>query len=131
MDDNNDTTAAAAATTIARPPPKNHAARPDHTWLIAGPQRSGSVFHLDPNATHAWNACIVGWKRCPPGVTPPGVHPSPDGDEVALPLSIGEWLMQFWTQHTLIKQRYDPSCHPLELGMYRCSRRCPMDGRTW
>jgi len=29
-------------------------ARPDHRWLIAGPKRSGSVFHIDPNATNAW-----------------------------------------------------------------------------
>jgi hypothetical protein len=63
------------------------AERPDHTWLITGPKRSGSIFHIDPNATHAWNACIAGRKRwiCyPPGVTPPGVFPSADGDEVAL-----------------------------------------------
>eukprot|EP00980_Cylindrotheca_fusiformis_P007337 scaffold1525_cov142-Cylindrotheca_fusiformis.AAC.137 len=76
--------------------------RPDHTWLIMGPKRSGSVFHLDPNATHAWNACIQGRKRWifyPPGVNPPGVFPSEDGDEVALPLSVGEWLMQYWTEH--------------------------------
>jgi len=76
--------------------------RPDHTWMIAGPKRSGSVFHIDPNATHAWNACIAGRKRWifyPPGEPPPGVLPSPDGDEVALPLSVGEWIMQYWTQH--------------------------------
>jgi len=44
--------------------------RPDHTWVIMGPKRSGSVFHIDPNATHAWNACIRGRKRWifyPPG----------------------------------------------------------------
>jgi hypothetical protein len=29
--------------------------RPDHTWMIVGPKRSGSVFHIDPNCTHAWN----------------------------------------------------------------------------
>jgi hypothetical protein len=77
--------------------------RPDHTWLIMGPKRSGSVFHLDPNATHAWNACIEGRKRWifyPPGVNPPGVFPSEDGDEVALPLSVGEWLLQYWKEHT-------------------------------
>jgi len=76
--------------------------RPDHTWLIVGGRRSGSVFHLDPNGTHAWNAAICGRKRWifyPPGITPPGVHPSEDGDEVALPLSIGEWLFQFWEEH--------------------------------
>jgi hypothetical protein len=46
------------------------AERPDHTWVIMGPKRSGSVFHIDPNATHAWNACIRGRKRWifyPPG----------------------------------------------------------------
>jgi Cupin-like domain len=76
--------------------------RPDHTWLIVGPKRSGSVFHIDPNATHAWNAAICGRKRWifyPPGVTPPGVYPSADGDQVALPLSIGEWLFSFWDEH--------------------------------
>ncbi|GKZ00469.1 hypothetical protein MPSEU_000999400 [Mayamaea pseudoterrestris] len=76
--------------------------RPDHTWLICGPRRSGSVFHIDPNATHAWNATIVGRKRWifyPPGVTPPGVMPSDDGDEVTLPLSLGEWLLQFYDEH--------------------------------
>lgn len=73
--------------------------RPDHTWLIAGPARSGSVFHIDPNATHAWNACIVGKKRwilSPPGIPPPGVRPQPDGDMVLLPVSLGEWMHQFY-----------------------------------
>lgn len=76
--------------------------RPDHTWIIVGPKRSGSVFHIDPNATHAWNACITGRKRWifyPPGVPPPGIFPSEDGDEVALPLSVGEWIIQFWEEH--------------------------------
>jgi hypothetical protein len=91
--------------------------RPDHTWLIIGPKRSGSVFHIDPNATHAWNAAIVGRKRWifyPPGVTPPGVLPSSDGDEVALPLSLGEWLFQFWDEHTDRMDRAPQHERPIE-----------------
>eukprot|EP00521_Asterionellopsis_glacialis_P011047 CAMPEP_0195307514 /NCGR_PEP_ID=MMETSP0707-20130614/37753_1 /TAXON_ID=33640 /ORGANISM="Asterionellopsis glacialis, Strain CCMP134" /LENGTH=413 /DNA_ID=CAMNT_0040371765 /DNA_START=102 /DNA_END=1344 /DNA_ORIENTATION=- len=82
--------------------------RPDHTWLIMGSQRSGSSFHFDPNATHAWNAAIVGRKRWifyPPGVTPPGVHPSPSGDEVAMPISIGEWLLNYGAEHARTGRR--------------------------
>jgi Cupin-like domain/F-box-like len=91
--------------------------RPDHTWLICGPQRSGSVFHLDPNGTHAWNAAIAGRKRWifyPPGVTPPGIHPSDDGDEVTLPLSLGEWIFQFWDAHVERKHCGRPDERPLE-----------------
>jgi len=92
--------------------------RPDHTWLIMGPKRSGSVFHIDPNCTHAWNAAIMGRKRWlfyPPGVTPPGVFPSSDGDEVVLPLSVGEWLFQFWDEH--VKRSMSGPVHerPVEL----------------
>lgn len=36
--------------------------RPSHRWLIIGPARSGSTFHVDPNATSAWNACVRGRK---------------------------------------------------------------------
>ena len=94
--------------------------RPDHTWLIAGPPRSGSVFHLDPNATHAWNATITGRKRWifyPPGFPPPpGVHPSPDGDQVALPWTVGEWILQFWNDHRKRKHTAaDPQSRPLEV----------------
>ncbi|KAL3945473.1 MAG: hypothetical protein SGBAC_000444, partial [Bacillariaceae sp.] len=91
--------------------------RPDHTWLILGPKRSGSVFHLDPNCTHAWNACIEGRKRWifyPPGVNPPGVFPSEDGDEVALPLSVGEWLMQYWEEHMKQHRSRPPHERPME-----------------
>ncbi len=95
--------------------------RPDHTWLIMGPKRSGSVFHIDPNATHAWNVCIQGRKRWifyPPGCPPPGVFPSADGDEVALPLSVGEWLLQYWPEHLercKASHNYD---QPLECTVY-------------
>lgn len=92
--------------------------RPDHTWAIIGGTRSGSVFHIDPNATHAWNAAMVGRKRWlfyPPGVTPPGVYPSSDGESVALPLSVGEWILTFWREHQHQKATAPPSRRPLEV----------------
>lgn len=96
--------------------------RPDHTWLIMGPKRSGSVFHIDPNATHAWNVCIQGRKRWifyPPGCPPPGVFPSEDGDEVALPLSVGEWLLQYWPEHLeRCKGSKNADDQPLECTVY-------------
>lgn len=73
--------------------------RPDFRWIIIGPAGSGSSFHIDPNSTSAWNAVIKGskkWVLFPPDVVPPGVHPSPDGAEVASPVSIIEWFMNFY-----------------------------------
>ncbi|KAI5425224.1 arginine-specific demethylase JMJ22 [Lathyrus oleraceus] len=73
--------------------------RPDYRWIIIGPAGSGSSFHVDPNSTSAWNAVIKGskkWILFPPDVIPPGVHPSPDGAEVASPVSIMEWFMNFY-----------------------------------
>eukprot|EP00903_Cladosiphon_okamuranus_P006136 g6039.t1 len=73
--------------------------RPDHRWLIAGPARSGSSFHVDPNCTSAWNATVSGrkkWIMFPPGETPPGVHPSEDGLDLAAPVSITEWFLNFY-----------------------------------
>ncbi|PQP96249.1 F-box protein [Prunus yedoensis var. nudiflora] len=73
--------------------------RPDYRWIIIGLAGSGSSFHIDPNSTSAWNAVIKGskkWVLFPPDVVPPGVHPSPDGAEVACPVSIIEWFMNFY-----------------------------------
>ena len=59
--------------------------RPSYRWLLIGPNRSGSSFHKDPNATSAWNGLISGakkWLLFPPDVVPPGVYPSDDGWEV-------------------------------------------------
>lgn len=44
--------------------------QPACRWLIIGPHRSGSSFHVDPNATCAWNAVVSGakkWILFPPG----------------------------------------------------------------
>ena len=81
--------------------------RPDYRWLIAGPARSGSSFHIDPNSTSAWNAVVRGakkWVMYPPEVVPPGVYPSPDGADVATPVSITEWFMNFYGE---TKQRME------------------------
>jgi len=91
--------------------------RPDHRWIIMGPSRSFSNFHIDPNCTHAWNAPIVGRKRWifyPPGTNPPGVYPSPNGDDVVMPISLGEWFLTHYNDH--VKQRNNPdiSKRPLE-----------------
>ncbi|KAL9104477.1 MAG: hypothetical protein Q9163_000570 [Psora crenata] len=82
--------------------------RPDHRWLIIGPERSGSTFHKDPNATSAWNAVVRGAKYWimfpsgsgdhPPWPPPPGVFVSEDQGEVTSPLSIAEWLLGFHAQ---------------------------------
>jgi Cupin-like domain/F-box-like len=72
--------------------------RPDCRWLIVGPERSGSTFHKDPNATSAWNAVLSGskyWIMFPPSCAPPGVYVSEDQSEVTSPLSIAEWLLGF------------------------------------
>lgn len=91
--------------------------RPDFRWLIAGPQRSGSIFHVDPNQTNAWNAAIRGrkkWIFYPPQYPPPGVKSSPDGAEVLVPLSTGEWLMAFWNEHLKRRQASDVATRPME-----------------
>lgn len=91
--------------------------RPDHRWIIIGPKRSGSSFHIDPNATHAWNAPIRGRKRWifyPPGCPPPGVFPSADGDDVIMPLSLGEWFLSYFEKHVQERSNPDQSKRPLE-----------------
>lgn len=85
--------------------------RPDYRWLIVGPARSGSSFHQDPNCTNAWNAVIRGtkkWILFPPHVTPPGVHPSVDGADVATPVSLVEWFLNFYAESK------DLECQPYE-----------------
>eukprot|EP00055_Hartaetosiga_balthica_P014625 m.81122 g.81122 ORF g.81122 m.81122 type:complete len:485 (+) comp8642_c1_seq7:95-1549(+) len=73
--------------------------RPSNRWVIVGPAKSGSAWHIDPNSTTAWNALIEGQKRwimTPPNQPPPGVHPSPDGAAVASPISVLEWFVSYY-----------------------------------
>lgn len=75
--------------------------RPDYRWLIAGPTRSGSGWHKDPNYTSAWNTPLSGrklWLMLPPHVAPPGVYVSEDGAEVTAPVSLIEWLDDFYLE---------------------------------
>jgi hypothetical protein len=91
--------------------------RPDYRWLILGPRRSGSMFHIDPNQTHAWNAAIRGrkkWLFYPPRVTPPGVIVSHDMADVTMPISTGEWMLSFWAYHMKELNNPDISKRPLE-----------------
>lgn len=104
--------------------------RPDHLWLIVGPERSGSTFHQDPNGTSAWNAVVSGakaWVCFAPDIVPPGVRVSADWAEVETPLSVAgagalsyvmkltdrtEWLMSYLpaarTRYGLTAR--DPTC---------------------
>jgi len=72
--------------------------RPRFRWLLLGSLKSGSKWHVDPNRTNAWNAVITGskrWMLCPPHSPPDGVFSSADGAEVAQPVSLSDWLLNF------------------------------------
>jgi len=94
--------------------------RPKYRWLIAGPHRGGSGYHVDPNFTHAWNACLTGRKRWllfPPSHPPPGVYPSGDMADVTSPVSLTEWLLNFYaeTVSTLKHVGYEGICEAGEI----------------
>eukprot|EP01033_Poteriospumella_lacustris_P009125 gene9125-6564_t len=91
--------------------------RPDYRWMVIGPASSGSLFHIDPNMTNAWNVSVRGrkkWIFYPPTRVPPGVQRSEDGADVTVPISTSEWLLTFWSYH--LEARHDPdvSQRPLE-----------------
>ena len=97
--------------------------RPDYRWIIIGPERSGSTFHIDPNATCAWNAVISGskkWILTPPHQPPPGVFPSKDGSEVTCPVSVAEWYLNHYHQLEEAQEKgemtvYEAVCKPGEM----------------
>lgn len=94
------------------------AERPAHRWLIIGPERSGSTFHKDPNATSAWNAVIQGakyWIMFPPGADVPGVFVSKDSSEVTSPLSIAEWLVEFHAEARQLPNCIEGVCEAGEI----------------
>ncbi|CAI5464831.1 unnamed protein product [Closterium sp. Yama58-4] len=73
--------------------------RPMYRWLVAGPQRSGAGWHVDPALTSAWNTLLVGrkrWALYPPGKVPPGVTLRVDDDSGDVdydgPTSLKWWL---------------------------------------
>lgn len=99
--------------------------RPKYRWIIAGPRRGGSSFHVDPNYTNAWNANITGRKRWilfPPGSAPPGVVPSEDMSEVATPVSLTEWLLNFYdaSVEQLRHVGYECICEPGDIMFVPC-----------
>lgn len=87
--------------------------RPDYQWLIIGPERSASTFHIDPNSTSAWNAVITGkkkWILYPPHMIPPGVYPHENGSYVTSPLSLPEWYLSFYNASDFSKGKGPIEC---------------------
>ncbi|EER11012.1 Protein psr-1, putative [Perkinsus marinus ATCC 50983] len=76
--------------------------RPRNAWLMVGGPGAASKWHVDPNATHAWNAVARGSKRwfmLPPSCIPVGVYPSGDGSNMTQPVSLlHEWWPRFFEE---------------------------------
>lgn len=92
--------------------------RPDYRWLICGPERSGSTFHIDPNSTSAWNAVIKGrkkWILYPPKHPPPGVYADNIGSNVTSPISLLEWYINFYSRNKPDKFAIEAICEEGEL----------------
>lgn len=93
--------------------------RPDFRWLIVGPTRGGTPWHVDPNATSAWNALLSGrkrWALYPPDHVPPGVHVQRDagGRIVAFdaPLSPVAWFAYVYPHLSDADKPYEVLQHP-------------------
>lgn len=76
--------------------------RPENKWLLIGPPNASSKWHVDPNATNAWNGVVAGAKRwllLPPHLgPPPGVSTSSDSFAVKQPLDLIDWFESFYAQ---------------------------------
>ena len=51
---------------------------------------------INPNPPHSPRE--QKWILLPPHVTPPGVHPSADGLDLATPVTLAEWFEAFYTE---------------------------------
>ena len=85
--------------------------RPPYRWVVFGPARSGSSLHIDPLATSAWNALLVGrkrWALLPPSVPRADCKPRIPG------VTDGEGAT--WFKHVLPRTRAAdwPHARPLE-----------------
>ncbi|KAL7550677.1 hypothetical protein ACHAWF_013894 [Thalassiosira exigua] len=88
--------------------------RPDHQWLIVGPKRCVAASFALVTAAASFSICFKRWIFYPPGASPPGVHPSPSGDDVCMPISLGEWFLSYWDSHVARRSDADPRRRPLE-----------------
>ncbi|GMH39012.1 hypothetical protein BSKO_06910 [Bryopsis sp. KO-2023] len=89
--------------------------RPPYRWVLIGPPRSGSIWHIDPTATSAWNSLISGrkrWALYPPGTVPPGVeftslpHPACQDMDFQSPSALF-WFLEIYPN-------LDPTERPIE-----------------
>ena len=83
--------------------------RVDCRWFVMGPARSGSAPHVDPLATSAWNALLVGrkrWALLPPGTPRAAVTPR----ETGLEREAASWFAHVWPRMSLPAW---PSARPL------------------
>jgi hypothetical protein len=63
------------------------------------------LFVQDPNSTSAWNGLISGrkkWILYPPHSTPPGVHAQDSDREVVTPVSVAEWFVNHYNEHSAL-----------------------------
>eukprot|EP01130_Rhizamoeba_saxonica_P013879 TRINITY_DN5978_c0_g1_i1.p1 TRINITY_DN5978_c0_g1~~TRINITY_DN5978_c0_g1_i1.p1 ORF type:complete len:347 (-),score=80.05 TRINITY_DN5978_c0_g1_i1:5-1045(-) len=88
--------------------------RPPFRWVILGPQRSGTSFHVDPNGTGAWNALLHGRKRWaiyPPDIIPPGIRATVDKDGYIIDFKSPNMLKWYYEVYPTLP----PYLRPIEI----------------